>query len=471
MRSPLLAASRQDRPAYLTRTLTLILSAGIVFALAAFGVALGSSQPAAPFEFVTTVTVPRSGHQATLLRDGSVLVSGGQVSASGVEADAIAELEMFDHRNVRFLEVAQLSVARTDHTATLLSSGQVLIAGGQDTRLDRISGTAELFEQDSYEPSSGITIATGNLLTPRANHAAVRLGDGRVFVVGGKGPLSDSALNSTEIYDPETGVFQAGPVLAVGRYGHTVSLLGDGRVVIAGGFDGRRSVASVEVYDPLNGELSQASEMTTIRRDHTATVLGDGRVLLVGGIGGPRSAEVYDPRTGLASTVGGVQVGRDHHASTLLSDGRVLVTGGFDGLGAAAEAELFDPEMGVFTSGGGMVVGRFDHTATLLTDGTVLVVGGVRLEGFLREAVGEVEMFDPVAIPRPTAEPSTQPPVASNGDTPVATATASSLTGDTPPGEGTSGGNLPLTLIIVLLAAGAAGSAGIILGWRRVRGG
>ena len=70
--------------------------------------------------------------------------------------------------------------------------------------------------------------------TPRINHTATLLPDGRVAIVG-------SALgggNATvERYDPATGTFSAAGSISVGRYDHTASLLADGRILIAGGSD------------------------------------------------------------------------------------------------------------------------------------------------------------------------------------------------------------------------------------------
>jgi len=64
------------------------------------------------------------------------------------------------------------------HTATLLPTGMVLVAGGVDRHF---SARAEL-----YNPASGTWAATGGLNTARYSHTATLLQNGMVLVAGGK---------------------------------------------------------------------------------------------------------------------------------------------------------------------------------------------------------------------------------------------------------------------------------------------
>ena len=91
-----------------------------------------------------------------------------------------------------------LGTARTDHRATLLLSGQVLVAAGGIFDVDYLS-SAEL-----YDPASGSWSSTGSLGTARIHHTATLLPSGEVLVAGGQ-DSSVVNLSSAELYDPATG--------------------------------------------------------------------------------------------------------------------------------------------------------------------------------------------------------------------------------------------------------------------------
>src|SRR5947209_8060448 len=89
-------------------------------------------------------------------------------------------------------EISELSAgARVEHTATLLSSGKVLVSGGFNGSY--LSG-AEL-----YDPATGSWSSTGSLTTARREHTATLLPSGKVLVSGGLG--SSGSLSSAELYD------------------------------------------------------------------------------------------------------------------------------------------------------------------------------------------------------------------------------------------------------------------------------
>src|SRR5205814_1612831 len=89
-------------------------------------------------------------------------------------------------------QLGPLAVPRTAHTATVLSNGKVLIAGGRDVNGDLLAA-AELFD-----PATQTSTATSSLATARTGHTATLLADGRVLVAGGTGP--NGPLDSVEIF-------------------------------------------------------------------------------------------------------------------------------------------------------------------------------------------------------------------------------------------------------------------------------
>jgi hypothetical protein len=216
----------------------------------------------------------RSGHVATLLRNGKVLLAGGTV----VGWTFLADTELFDPATNSFTATGSMLTARESHTATLLANGKVLIAGGHKGRRPSVTiySSAEI-----YDPAAGTFMAAGNMTRVRHKHEATLLTDGRVLVVGGADERDGrGAYTSAEIYDPATGIFTGTGNMNSARYKlqGTSVLLNDGKVLIAGGAN------RAEVFDPATNSFAYASgTLGTSRLFATATRLQNGQVLITGG--------------------------------------------------------------------------------------------------------------------------------------------------------------------------------------------
>src|SRR4029079_17634927 len=134
-----------------------------------------------------------------------------------------------------------------------------------------------------------------NLNFERAYHTAVLLPSGKVLVAGGYG--STETLASNELYDTTSGTWAVTGSLAQPRYHHSVTLLANGEVLVAGGQDDHGFyTAGAELYDPASGNWSTTASLATARFDPTAVLLPNARVLVASGNGDDSfvSAELYD---------------------------------------------------------------------------------------------------------------------------------------------------------------------------------
>jgi hypothetical protein len=293
------------------------------------------------FSATGDMTSARVNHTATLLANGKVLLSGGGIDQGA--GGALATAELYDPAVGTFVATGPMTVARTGHTATVLADGRVLIVGGANS--GGVLPSAEI-----YDPATSAFTSTGSLHFARVVHAAALLADGKVLVAGGDGG-TNLALGEAELYDPNAGIFTATGNISLGRELLTLSALPDGKALAAGGtetqgecledgcFGNFGPVSNADLYDPSAGTFTAASNMVQAHGGHTAAALPSGKVLIVGG--DTFAVELFDPTSGMFSLTGSLEAARTGHTATLLNDGRVLVTGGTSGGTVLGTAEIY----------------------------------------------------------------------------------------------------------------------------------
>jgi N-acetylneuraminic acid mutarotase len=152
-----------------------------------------------------------------------VLVAGGEVPSR----DALSTAELYDPATGKWKETGQLKNPHSGHTATLLPNGKVLVAGGSDEGGATVS--CEL-----YEPSTGKWSLTGSLNAACICNSATLLPNGNVLLAGSFRNTSDSC-SRVEIYDAKSGKWIQSRSLTTPRNCHTATALPDGRVLFVGG--------------------------------------------------------------------------------------------------------------------------------------------------------------------------------------------------------------------------------------------
>ncbi len=277
--------------------------------------------PVAQTTTTIAMAVARAGHGASLLDDGRVLITGGSQSFDltnplSLFTGVLNSTEFFDPQTGTFSNGPNMLEARALHTATTLTNGQVLIAGGITLlpiiNLPTVSNTAYRFNPATNGFGLPAFFQGGRFL-----HTATALDNGKVLIAGGisldlstflqTGNILDiifGTITNCQLYTVGTfgfGTFQTVPGLQQGRAGAAIAPLPNGGALVAGGFELTIDVASQQfVFAPtatadvftINPNTLQPTGAMSAPRAFPVTVpLPDGTILVVGG--GLPTAEIY----------------------------------------------------------------------------------------------------------------------------------------------------------------------------------
>jgi hypothetical protein len=193
------------------------------------------------FTSTGAMSVPRESHVGLRLADGRVLVIGGHTGRRAAMV-LYTSAEAYDPATGVFRRVGDMQVRRHKHDAILLRDGTVLVTGGTDERdMDGVYDSTELFD-----PATGTSTIGRPLVRARYKHngSSVLLPDGSVLIAGG--------ASQAEMYDPRTRAFTLVPGAApmAGQFS-AVAPLSAGRVLITGGYgNGRGPRDAAWLYQP-----------------------------------------------------------------------------------------------------------------------------------------------------------------------------------------------------------------------------
>jgi hypothetical protein len=295
--------------------------------------------------------------------------------------------------------------------------GRAIVTGGSADTI------VELFD-----PRVGEFSPAGQAEARVAGAIAVR-DDGTAIVAGGVDPEEGSLVGAVEEVDPTSGggdlITRLNPArqAEAERSGLALVALPDRSILLTGGRTAAGQIsdgvallaAGFEEFRPAEVEGEEV-RMAQARTGHTASVGLGGVAYVIGGLtvdkvageAATGSIELYRPQDGRMRLLDvALAVPRFGHSATVLEDGRILVVGGkkprdpcpepsvgpelcFEALG---DVEVFDPLAGeVRAIEPAVADGIYDHTATILSGGRVLITGGFDRSGRPR---GGALLFDP----------------------------------------------------------------------------
>jgi Galactose oxidase, central domain/Kelch motif len=265
---------------------------GLLNSVELYDLATNSFAPAAS---LPTMNQGRLGAVALPLFNGKVLIAGG-TNNNGV---SLKTVELYDSATNSFAPAVSLPTMnelRDTPTGTLLPNGTVLIAGGLEGFLVQepiISNSVDLYNPATNSFAPAASLPTMN--TSRLSATATLLPSGQVLIAGGETPtiglgFAVIVLASVDLYDPVTNSFAPAaslPTMNTSRQSAAATLLNNGKVLIAGGENNSNQVlANVDLYDGASNSFVPAAALPTMnqaRFNATATLLPNGKVLIAGG--------------------------------------------------------------------------------------------------------------------------------------------------------------------------------------------
>ncbi len=291
-----------------------------------------------------------------------------------------------------FTAVGSLGTGRVGHTATLLSTGEVLVIGG---KTQQGQGQAVVNSAELYNPQSGTwSVVPGTMASPRMNHAAARLATGNVVVLGGQSDVAgNQPLATCELYNAQSKTFTPVTGILPSTVSEPVAFAYDSagvtEVIIAGGRtfvnNQQISVVSAATYRADSNTISPAANLLGSRYGASAARLPSGHILIQGGAlrdqstsfqDVPAGHETWDITAKIFKSHSGLQTNRFESALDLLGTQPAVFAGKATG-GVNDRIEIFDEATNAWTFVTQKLAGqRFAHTATKLGSGNVLAAGG-----------------------------------------------------------------------------------------------
>jgi hypothetical protein len=330
----------------------------------------------------------RSGHTATRLADGRVLVAGGRDVTGGV----LASMERLEGALVvpsGTLEIRSqgqsFSLPRSRQAALLVEqTGQVYFSGGETGPVATPTPlSTHLFTDPTVDFAFG---ALGPATPPRlgrTRHVALQLDDAALLVGGMTRPANGSAVVASDVVERlelSTATMTILAPLPEAREDASIALLGRD-VLVVGGRLGGVSRAAIDVLPAGDATHATRGSLLIPRAGAALAVVGT-RAFVAGGVDSTGTLTGTTEWVTASSSVAGPNLVPRQHACAVTLGSRVLIVGGEDANGPSAAAELIETDGSVTTLPFGGAP-RVEHACVALEDGGALIVGGRGSSGAL----------------------------------------------------------------------------------------
>jgi len=328
-----------------------------------------------------TLPVPHAPSLAGL----PVYVQGVVQQSSTLAASQPATWHIAPNTPRRFVQAVsaptQHSYLPYNHKRVMLQDGNFLYSGGSTSHCPPWPATAAV---QLLNPTTGIMKSLVDMVFKRSGHAAVVLGSGNVFIVGG-----NSGTPTAELYDPA-----ALRSVSLGQVPHnfydpvvvpvTDPLTRNEYVFIGGGYDGNLVATDKSVlYDVTQRTFTTLKGLVRPRKYASAIPIAPGAILLTGGQDQKSNvlddAEIFLVGTRTSYPWGKMLRPRQAHALVAIGGGQILIIGGNNGSyqGAYRDIEVFDGNRGLSSPFPfQMRFGRQAFEPARLADGTILLWSG-----------------------------------------------------------------------------------------------
>lgn len=214
------------------------------------------------FSYTGDMVNARIEHTMTLLSNGNILIMGGVNKGTGGAYSTYHKGEVYYQDSGTFGETSNGTVeaGRQDHAAINLPNDKIYVLGGYYESFDGSNITFSYYSSsaDAYDYNSNAFSSLYNevLNYTLGFHTMTLLNTGKVLIAGGENFDSSSnlvSLNNATLYDYETDTYDYSiGSLNIARSYHTATLLPSGKVLVVGGYiDSKNTITnSTEVYDP-----------------------------------------------------------------------------------------------------------------------------------------------------------------------------------------------------------------------------